>query len=269
MQTPERQQGKQAHSLLRVSHPEGRWWKPQAWRCSRRRARETAEGPPGPHWALPVGCYLKGADPQPISPVESSVMSPSSSPEGEDWGLRWETWEGWATGRAGNRHSLQVSGKHKSQDTVALQTLPWQTEPRQPQRHLRTLFSRQRGLLLRDPKGHRRSVGSERRIRWPGAETPRRGLRSTQERECLRQEPVAWGGREKKSSQEVLREIMEWLPEWGGTTCWIPRENNKVVGVGGAAGASTNQLGNRKRPYPSPSHYLMQWEDRKGIYSNA
>lgn len=105
------------------------WWKPQAWRCSRGREPggrwEALHWPAGP---LPVNFYLKGTNPQPISPLESNIISPSS-PQREDWDLRLETWEGWATGIAGNHHSLQVSGKHESRDTTGLQTLPWQAEP--------------------------------------------------------------------------------------------------------------------------------------------
>ena len=145
MQTPEGQQGKQTHSLLRLFYPEGRLVKALGMKVQQeeraRRRWKVLQCLTGP---LPVNCYLKGTNPQPISPVESNVMSPSSSPQGEDWGLRWETWEGWATGVAGNHHSLQVSGEHKSQDTWAFKHPHGRLSPQQPQSYLRTLFSRRR-----------------------------------------------------------------------------------------------------------------------------
>ena len=85
MQTPERQQGKQTHSLLRVFHPEGRVVKALGMKVQKeeraRRQWKVLQCLTGP---LPVNCYLKGTNPQPIRPVESNVMSPSSSPQGED-----------------------------------------------------------------------------------------------------------------------------------------------------------------------------------------
>ena len=84
-QIPEREQGKQTLSLLRVFHPEGRAVKASGMKMQQgQRAREMVGGPPLPHWSPPCKLLLKGTNPQPISPVESNVISPSSSPQRED-----------------------------------------------------------------------------------------------------------------------------------------------------------------------------------------
>ena len=58
---------------------------------------------------------------------------------------------------------------------------------------------------------------------------------------------------------------MEWLPEWGGTTCRLPQESNEAAGRAGCPQGSKET----QRASPPPTLSPPAGEDRKGTYSDT
>lgn len=167
-----------------------------------------------------------------------------------------------ATRIAGNHQSLQVPGKHKkpgydrTSNTAMVEWNPvaWEITAE-------TILQKMTASSWEIQIEHRRNTRNERRFRCPEGETPRsRSKKYWEARECLRWEPVAWGKRKKiilrRPHLEKLRN--GYLSEVGPHF-----ESLRKVGE------PTSQPGNRESlSSSSPSHHLLQWEEKKGIYSN-
>lgn len=185
MQTQERQQGKQTHSLLRVFHSEGRVVKALGMKVQQEeRAREMVEGPPVPHWSPP--CKLLHERHQSTTYKPCGIQCNVSLFFSPRRGLRLELRN---LGRLSHRYSwkppqtpsfwqAQEPGHNGPSNTPMADWAP--SNHRDTWGHSSPEGGR---LLLRGPKYHRRNIRSERRVRWPEAETPRRGLRSTRKKE--------------------------------------------------------------------------------------